>query len=68
MAPVFSTQNAGDPGCRSMALGFDGPAFKAASGPVFEGRAQPSGYTEPVLRRRRLEAKLGMVTKAAVAA
>lgn len=42
MAAVFGAQNAGDSDCLSMALGFDGPAFKAASGLVFEGRAQPS--------------------------
>ena len=57
MATVVDNQNKKDANYISMSPSYDTIAFKAACDLVFNGRVQPSGYTEPVLHARRIELK-----------
>ncbi len=58
MAKTVDAQNEKDPLYTKMSDNFENSiAFSAACDLVFEGRFQPSGYTEPLLHKKRLEKK-----------
>ena len=55
MAKVVDQQNKDDPNYQTMFPNYDKSiAFKTACELVFQGKDQPSGYTEPLLHLNRL--------------
>jgi len=58
MAKVVDEQNSNDEKYIPMSDNENSIAFKAAKELVFDGINQPSGYTEPILHKKRLEFKL----------
>jgi malate synthase len=62
MASIVDKQNENDLNYKKMSDDFEGSiAFSAACDLVFKGRTQPSGYTEPLLHKKRLEKKASKI-------
>ena len=58
MAKVVDKQNINDPKYQKMSNNFESSiAFKTACDLIFEGKKQPSGYTEPLLHLNRAKKK-----------
>tara|TARA_Y100001958_G_scaffold53732_1_gene36130 strand:+ start:212 stop:2356 length:2145 start_codon:yes stop_codon:yes gene_type:complete len=59
MAKTVDEQNQNDPKYEKMSGNFENSiAFSTACDLIFKGRVQPSGYTEPLLHKKRLEKKI----------
>lgn len=58
MAKIVDQQNSDDPDYQCLARNdYNNIAFQAASALIFQGREQPSGYTEPLLHAMRKQQK-----------
>ena len=58
MAKIVDQQNKNDPNYTAMSKDFENStAFKASLDLILDGTISPSGYTEPILHKRRIELK-----------